>query len=161
MAMNDQPNGNGRGNGNGSGARDFFGRVTPGNWLTMGVVLVTAAVGWGRLDGQLSNQAAAIEELKASIGRLATTDALANVAHDTDKDMSALRAIVEANRGDFKMTIDALTARVSLLGERTNDTGRETAQLGTEVANLKEAVTELRRQARAEPDSRSAAPATH
>ena len=126
----------------------FLRRITPGNWLTIGAVVVSFVFQWANVSNRLSTQSTSIDELKASIARLATVDALTNVAHDNDKDMTALRAVVEANRNDFKMTTDALSARLSVLGERTNDTSREAAQLSTEIANLKETLSELRRQAR-------------
>lgn len=126
----------------------FWRRITPGSWLTLGLVLVTAVASWTKMDNGLTVQAAAVTELKAAISRLATVDALTNVARDTDKDMASLRAMFEANRSDFKITVDALTARLSVLGERTNDTSREAAQLSTEITNIKDMITELRRQAR-------------
>ena len=126
----------------------FLRRVTPGNWLTMGAVAVSFVFQWANVSNRLSTQSTSIDELKASIARLAPIDALSGLARDTDKDMATMRAVIVANQQDFKVSMDAIGARVSLLGERTNDTSREAAQLATEVQNIKEAITELRRQAR-------------
>lgn len=126
----------------------FLRRVTPGNWLTIGFVVVSFVFQWANVNNRLTNQSSSIDELKASIARLAPIDALSNLARDTDKDMATMRAVIVANQQDFKVAMDAISARVSLLGERTNDTSREAAQLATEVQNIKEAITELRRQAR-------------
>ena len=126
----------------------FLRRVTPGNWLTIGFVVVSFVFQWANVNNRLSTQSTSIDELKASIARLAPIDALSGLARDTDKDMATMRAVIVANQQDFKVAMDAISARVSLLGERTNDTSREAAQLATEVQNIKEAITELRRQAR-------------
>ena len=133
---------------NGNGAEGFLRKVTPGNWLTIGFVVVSFVFQWANVNNRLSNQSVSIDDLKASIGRLAPIDALSNLARDTDKDMATMRATILANQQDFKVSMDSLNARLSVLGERTNDTSREAAQLTTEIQNIKEALTELRRQAR-------------
>ncbi len=126
----------------------FLRRVTPGNWLTIGFVVVSFVFQWANVNNRLTNQSTSIDDLKAAIGRLAPMDAVSGLARDTDKDMATMRATVVANQQDFKVALDALNSRISLLGERTNDTSREAAQLSTEIENLKEQLTELRRQAR-------------
>ncbi len=126
----------------------FLRRVTPGNWITICLVIGSFVLQWANVNNRLSNQSTSIDDLKSAIGRLAPMDAVSNLSRDTDKDMATMRATIVANQQDFKVAMDALNARISLLGERTNDTSRETAQQSTEITNLKEQLTELRRQAR-------------
>lgn len=127
--------------------RGFLSRITPGNWITIMLVVVAAITSWTKLDSSQTLQAGAITELKATIAKLASLDSLQNVVRDNDRDLVAVRTNLDSMRSDFKVAMDGLNARMSVLGERTNDTSREAAQLSTEISNLKDAVSELRRQA--------------
>lgn len=139
--------------------KNFWQRITPGNWITMVVVVAGVVASWQRMDSTLGKQNDSLIDLKAAISKLASVDALTNLQRDIDKDISAIRQSLDTSRIDTRTTFDAITARVSLLGERTNDTSREAAQLATEISNLKDAVTELRRQARISlPSSSSGIP---
>lgn len=143
--MNDPPR-------NGGTAASFLARITPGNWITMGLVSISFVLSWANLDAKLGYQALAIDELKASLAKLAPLDLVQTVQRDADKDIAAVQGGLAASHAEWKVTVDAITARISLLSERVNDISRGEAQLSTEIANLKEGVTELRRQSRLDAD---------
>lgn len=109
----------------------FFSKVTPGNWLTFGAVVISAIASWQWMSFQLQDQQNKTAELRASVSEI-------------------VRKIEDSGRNaadGIRLVNDSLSRRIDLLGDRTNQTSNEMSTVKADLQNLKDTVTELRRQA--------------
>ena len=104
-------------NGNANWHGNFLARVTPGNWITIVMVVAAGIISWQNTKNQIGNQTKELIEVKAQIVALAPKESVGQITNQ----------------------VESINTRLASLTDRIN-------VMGQEIAVLREIITELRRQ---------------
>lgn len=109
----------------------FSKNITLGNMITAGTVLVTVILAWSNLSNS-------VENLETSLNTVTQRVNLSELAANAERERDRLEGQIDSVRLETKLVLDAINARLNLLGERSNETSKELATLTAEVRFVKE-----------------------
>lgn len=133
----------------------FLSRITPGNWIVITGMLLTALWNYQALTNQSASNQSSLNEIKASIANLASRDSLGEVQRDARERIVELKTQVDGFRGELRTMNEGFNARLSVIGERSNSSSNDIAALRATVIELKDDIADMRRQTAFRSNSRS------
>lgn len=119
---------------------NFLGRITPGNWIVLLGLTVTAVWNYAALTNQNLENSKTLTDISTAIQKLATVDYVNNQKQQTDADIARLAGTVSQIHNEISTLNQALGDRITVISDRSVANGNAIAALTATVEALKETV---------------------